>query len=58
MTCTGVIFTVETALVSVLYLSVIITTNWFSVLVRGIGPGISMATNFSGLAGEKSSSCL
>lgn len=38
MTCNNVIFAVGIALVSLLYFSVFIATNWISVLFLGNGP--------------------
>lgn len=53
-----VIFTVNTAIVSLLYLSVTFTTEFFFVLVFDNGPPVSVRTNYKIPGGEKNSNCL
>lgn len=57
-TYVDVVLAVGLALVSLMYLSVIVTTNLFPVLVLGSDPSISKETSSKGPAGESSSSCL
>lgn len=57
-TCVDVFVTVDTALVSLMYLSVNIITNWAPVLVLGSDPSISMAPNSNWPSGGKRGSDL
>lgn len=50
-TCADVIFVADIALLSLVYLSVMLRTNWLQALVLRSGTKISMATSSKGPAG-------